>query len=55
MIRLAGIAFVGLALLGWAFYQLIVRRKKLSEIRHEFVFILLFIGLWASIYYWALH
>ena len=55
MFRLIAFILMGLALLGWLVYQLLIKQRTLRDLKHEMVFIVLFIGIWIAIYYWAMH
>jgi drug/metabolite transporter (DMT)-like permease len=55
MFRAYGYFLVALALIGWVIYQVLIKKKRLAEISTEILFIVFFIGVWAAIYYWAMH
>jgi hypothetical protein len=54
MIRSYAYLLPALALIGWILFQILIRRKKISEIVNEVLFIIFFIAVWLGIYYWAL-
>jgi hypothetical protein len=53
--RLIQAIFISIALAGWIVYQLMIRKKRFSEISNDVLAIAFFVAVWVGICYWLLN
>ena len=51
-VRLIQAIFISIAFVGWIAYQLLVRKKRFSEISGDVMAIVFFIAVWVGLVYW---
>jgi hypothetical protein len=50
--RLIQAIFISIAFIGWIVYQLLIRKKRFSEISSDVMAIVFFIAVWVGLVYW---
>ena len=54
-VRLIQAVFISLAFIGWAVYQLLIRKKRFGEIANDVMAIVFFVAVWFGLCYWLLN
>jgi hypothetical protein len=44
--------FISVAFIGWTLYQLLIRKKRFSDISSDVMAIVFFVMVWAALVYW---